>query len=127
MCITHSRGDLPSGVISVPTPLCLPALFQSAGYELEFPLKRIEKEAFSGCSGLREIEIPASVEVLCEGCFWACRSLQRVTFASGSCLKRIEKEAFGKCSGLREIEIPASVEMNCQKEPWYRLVKNPKY
>ena len=36
--------------------------------------------------------------------------IERVTFASGSCLKRIEKEAFSGCFRLNEIEIPASVE-----------------
>ena len=61
------------------------------------------------------ITIPASVEVLCERCFYECKSLSRVTFAAGSCLKRIEKEAFSGCSSLKEIEIPASVEVLCEK------------
>ena len=42
---------------------------------------------------VREIEIPAGVEVLCEECFRES-GLSRVTFASGSRLKRIEKGAF---------------------------------
>jgi hypothetical protein len=57
---------------------------------------------------VKEIEIPASVEVLCEECFrGSCLSC--VTFASGSCLKRIEKGAFRWCKSLQEIEIPAGV------------------
>ena len=58
---------------------------------------------------LREVEIPASVEEIGEGCF-RCSSLSRVTFASGSALKRIGKEAFRECEELLELEIPASVE-----------------
>ena len=77
-------------------------------------LKRIEKLAFSQCGSLKEIEIPASVEVLCESCFSCCESLSRVTFASGSCLKRIEESAFSGCESLKEIEIPASVEVLCE-------------
>ena len=73
-------------------------------------LKRIDKEAFSGCSQLREIEIPASVEEIGEGCFNQS-SLSRFTFASGSVLKRIGKEAFSGCSQLQEIEIPASIQV----------------
>ena len=78
-------------------------------------LKLIEKEAFSWCESLKEIEIPASVEVLCELCFHECESLSRVTFAAGSCLKRIENLAFSRCSSLKEIEIPASVEILCER------------
>ena len=72
-------------------------------------LRRIGKEAFSQCKALREIEIPASVEEIGEGCF-SLSSLSRVTFGSGSVLKRIGASAFSECRQLREIEIPASVE-----------------
>ena len=36
-------------------------------------LKRIEKEAFSGCSSLKEIGIPARVEVLCAKALQVCK------------------------------------------------------
>ena len=82
-------------------------------------LKRIGRGAFRGCDKLRELEIPASVEEIGEGCFGevrhlqvvaSCSSLSRVTFASGSALKRIGKEAFRGCDKLLELEIPAGVE-----------------
>ena len=63
---------------------------------------------------MKQIEIPASVEVLCGWGFGWCKSLSRVTFATGSCLKRIEKEAFSGCFSLEEIEIPAGVEVLCE-------------
>jgi hypothetical protein len=61
-------------------------------------------------SALTEIHIPASVEVICERCFFACRLLRSVTFAPGCQLSRLEKSAF-HLSGLTRIHIPASVEV----------------
>ena len=72
-------------------------------------LRCIGKEAFSWCRQLREIEIPACVEEIGEGCF-RHSSLSRVTFAGGSALRRIGKEAFS-WSRLMEIEIPARDEI----------------
>jgi hypothetical protein len=42
-------------------------------------LSRIEKYAFNG-TGLVEIILPASVEMLGESCFYDCGSLSSVTF-----------------------------------------------
>jgi hypothetical protein len=65
--------------------------------------------AFRG-TGLVEIIILASVEVLREQSFSDCKSLSSVAFESGSRLSRIEKEAFGGI-GLFEVILPASVEV----------------
>ena len=62
---------------------------------------------------LKEILIPANVEILCEGCFSSCSSLSSVRFIAGSCLKCIESHAFYGCKNLRDIEIPAGVELLC--------------
>jgi hypothetical protein len=75
-------------------------------------LQLIKEFAFTG-SVLRTIQIPASVEVLCESCFSNCESLISVTFESHSKLQRIEESAF-TWSGLRTIQIPASVEVLCK-------------
>jgi hypothetical protein len=82
-------------------------------------LQRIEKHAFNG-SGLRAIQIPSSVEIVGEHCFWECISLDEVTFESGCKLQRIEKQAFGE-SCVKAIRIPSNVEIigencfhNCQ-------------
>ena len=77
--------------------------------------------AFSDCSKLAAIEIPASVETIGATAFKGCSSLATVTFESGSKLttigggyyyssSRYYYGAFSDCSKLAAIEIPASVE-----------------
>jgi hypothetical protein len=69
-------------------------------------------------TGLIEIILPASIEVLGEKCFSECRSLSSITFESGSRLSRIGKMAFLK-TGLVEMIHPASIEVlgaNCFSE-----------
>jgi hypothetical protein len=66
-------------------------------------------------TGLIEIVIPSSVEIIGERCFFQCRSLTSVTFESGSRLSRIANRVFCE-TGLINIVIPASVEVldsNC--------------
>jgi hypothetical protein len=104
--------------------LCIPSTLQNLDvYECTYLPKVIAFEAGTAqkffkaarvFANITIITIPASVEVLCERCFYECKSLSRVTFAAGSCLKRIEKEAFSRCRSLKEIEIPASVEVLCE-------------
>ena len=76
--------------------------------------------AFSNCSALTSIEIPASVETIEAATFKGCSSLATVTFEKGSQLKTIGGGyyyydyydyygAFSDCP-LTSIEIPASVE-----------------
>ena len=71
--------------------------------------------AFSYCTALTSIEIPASVETIEAAAFWGCSSLATVTFENGSQLKTIGGGssyygAFSDCTALTSIEIPASVE-----------------
>ena len=71
--------------------------------------------AFSYCSSLTSIEIPASVETIKASAFKGCSSLATVTFENGSQLKTIgggypSSGTFADCTALTSIEIPASVE-----------------
>ena len=73
--------------------------------------------AFSGCSSLTSIEIPASVTTIEATAFKGCYKLATVTFEQGSQLKTIGGDyykqfyygAFSDCP-ITTIEIPASVE-----------------
>ena len=88
--------------------------------------------AFSDCTALTMIEIPASVETIGAAAFMRCSKLATVTFEKGSKLKTIGGSyasydayyygAFSDCTALTSIEIPASVEtieaaafMRCSK------------
>ena len=87
-------------------------------FEKESQLKTIGGDyyygAFSDCTALTSIEIPASVETIEKKAFMHCSSLATVTFEKGSQLKTIAGDsydgAFSDCTALTSIEIPASVE-----------------
>ena len=86
--------------------------------------------AFFKCTSLKEIEFPASLEILEGGTFSACSSLEKVTFAPGSKIKELDSKLFTgsqgsyvspnakripcapftACESLTTIEIPSSVE-----------------
>ncbi|WP_410263479.1 leucine-rich repeat domain-containing protein, partial [Alistipes putredinis] len=74
--------------------------------------------AFSYCTALTSIEIPASVETIGASAFKGCSKLATVTFEKESQLKTIgggysEPNYYGvfsDCTALTSIEIPASVE-----------------
>ena len=83
-------------------------------FEKESQLKTIGGDyyygAFSDCTALTSIEIPASVETIGNTAFYYCSSLATVTFEKGSRLKTIGNNAYYRCTSLTSIEIPASVE-----------------
>ena len=64
--------------------------------------------AFSDCTALTSIEIPASVETIEAAAFRGCSKLATVTFEKASQLKTIST-AFSSCP-IISIEIPANVE-----------------
>lgn len=87
----------------------------------------IIKGAFSRCSSLKSVTLPASLKRLHGGAFYKCENLESVTFEEGSKMTTIQGDVysaggmggtsyydyagiFSHCPSLRKLEIPASVE-----------------
>ena len=117
-----------SGVVSVNLPATLRTLGTGTFLECEnlktvdfaqnFRIERFSVNTFEGCTGLEEIELPASLtEVTGElnagglpagGLFEGLYNLKRVTFAENSNCLEIGASAFAE-TGITSITIPASV------------------
>lgn len=84
------------------------------GYDTHY--EHINYGAFTDCTALKSIEIPASVEIIGVSAFFNCTQLQVVSFESNSKLKEIggacswePHGAFSNCIALSAIEIPSTV------------------
>ena len=84
------------------------------GYDTHY--EHINYGAFTDCTALKSIEIPASVETIDVSAFLGCSQLKTVSFESNSKLKEIggasmqyPHGAFTDCITLSAIEIPTSV------------------
>lgn len=71
------------------------------------PVKRIGSGAFSDCSSLTSVTIPAGVTILDQDAFAYCGSLGNVSFPSG--LTTIGEDAFAYCHGITAVNLPAQV------------------
>ena len=69
-------------------------------------VEKIESGAFSGCSALNNVVIPASVKTIGESAFSGCSALSNVTFNEG--VKKISDYAFYN-TALKAAVLPASV------------------
>ena len=63
--------------------------------------------AFSGCSSLTEINLPASLTSIGESAFYDCSSLTEIHLPAN--LTSIGEHAFNGCTSLTEIHLPASL------------------
>ena len=78
--------------------------FQSASNIL-----KIGDSAFSGCTSLGQITIPASVTTLGNGVFANCTNLSRVIFEWNTKLNSLGDNAFENCTSLTGISFPAGI------------------
>ena len=69
----------------------------------------IYDNAFKGCAGLREINIPDSVVSVGNGIFLDCSRMQSATVGAG--LTKIADGMFARCSQLSEVSIPNHVTL----------------
>ena len=75
--------------------------------EIPNSVTSIESSAFSGCTGLTSIEIPNSVTSIGSDAFNGCTGLTSIVIPNS--ITSIGDYAFYGCSGLTNIEIPNSV------------------
>ncbi len=69
---------------------------------------RIGEAAFSGCTSLTEVVVPASVTSIGWSAFSGCTNLVKIDLPDG--IMEIEGDAFLNCIGLKEIKIPDSID-----------------
>lgn len=70
-------------------------------------LKRICMSAFEGCSSLASVKIPAGVTEIEASAFQGCSSLQSLSIGHG--VRTIGRRAFKECTSLRVLELPDGV------------------
>ena len=72
-------------------------------------LTRIEYQAFSYCSTLKTVALPASVSNISWNAFSGCSSLNSVLFPTS--LSYIESSAFSECSSLTSIDLSKCINL----------------
>ena len=70
-------------------------------------IRRIEAEAFAGCSSLTRIVLSRSVEFIGKGAFRSCSNLYSIVLPPG--LTKISMDCFRDCTHLSYISIPRGV------------------
>ena len=71
------------------------------------PVMTIQTQAFSGCTEITSVSVPASVSYIGANAFNRCTGLTAVTLNEG--LRHLDANAFSGCSALTAIELPATL------------------
>ena len=69
---------------------------------------KIGSSAFQGCTSLKEIDIPNSVDIIGNSSFTGCTSLQSINIPNS--VTEIGENTFAHCTCLENIELPDSVK-----------------
>ena len=82
-------------------------------------ITEIRNYAFDGCSGLTSLNLPAGITSIGEGAFYGCSGLTSLTIPTGVSI--INEYAFYGCSSLTRLDLPSSIReiyysafMNCR-------------
>ncbi|MFQ6724325.1 MAG: leucine-rich repeat protein, partial [Clostridia bacterium] len=73
-------------------------------------LNEITNYAFSGCTNLTNIQIPATVTTIGAGAFENCSSIQNLDLEVCNALTQIGDYAFNYCTALQTISLPNSIQ-----------------
>lgn len=94
-----------------PEAFCYFTRLKSVEFEEGSQLSVVGAYAFSGCSSLEYIELPASAKTIETAAFLDCSKLLWAKFgSSSSSLCTIGASAFSNCRALSEIELPKSLK-----------------
>ena len=85
--------------------LVIPAVFENDG--TWYRVTKISSNAFSHCSGLASVSIPASVTSVGSSAFEYCANLQSIVIPDG--VTKILGNTFDSCTKLTQVVIPTSV------------------
>lgn len=103
-CASLESLVLPASVTQIP-----PSCFYQSGLK-SFPtggkITEVGANAFQGCSGLVNVELPSTIKILNKYSFYQCRNLESINLPSG--IEQIWESCFHTCTSLKQISIPAS-------------------
>ena len=68
---------------------------------IHIPGKKVEKEAFQGCSRLKKVTLGENMTTLAESAFSGCKALTGITIPAAA--TQIGADAFAGCTALREV------------------------
>ena len=68
------------------------------------PITTIKEEGFKGCSNMKQIILPRSVQLIDKKAFQECSSLSKINFTTN--LREIGENAFEQCTSLKEVTFP---------------------
>lgn len=71
------------------------------------PTRKIGKEAFVNCTGLKSVSIPESVTEIGIAAFARCSGLESLNVPSG--VKSISSYTFRECKGLKSVKLPDGI------------------
>ena len=74
----------------------------------EYIVTSVDKNAFSGCSGLLSVSLPNTIRFIDESAFSSCNNLQSIVVPEN--VIRLKRSTFAFCSSLASITLPESLQ-----------------
>lgn len=104
---TENDFTIPASVTEIGKYAFLQAKITALSFESDSTLKTIGYNAFYGCSGLTQLEIPDSVTTIELYAFYSCSNLTSVKLPNGT--TSLSYCSFGTCSKLESVIIPKTL------------------